>query len=126
MQSKLLTTLTLVAVLLASLASGWWALDLSHDSIAKIPSLHGLTPRQVTARLGQPDHQTRYTMARATGEFRVELFNTYPPGAPGNATVHIIEMRWDHVPYHVAVWFHRVDGQWVALDTCRWKRGIRF
>lgn len=108
------------------LAMGWCLFSLWPTPLQKIPSLHGLTVRQVTAKLGQPDRQSQFPMSAVGSEFRIELRNTYPPDVPGNASVPILELQWDHLTYHVAVWFHRVDGQWVALDTCRWQRGTQF
>lgn len=77
--------------------------------------------------LGKPDRQLDYTMASSPGgEFRVELYNIYPPGDPKAAQTRIKELRWHRARYHIAAWLHQVNGEWVVLDTCRWKEGIVF
>jgi hypothetical protein len=99
----------------------WWYFDWGHERVEKLPHLHGKPLEVVIASLGEPD-QLDYTMADSPdGEFRVELYNTYPPGDPKAAQARIKELQWHWARYHIAVWMHEVNGEWVVLDTCRWK-----
>jgi hypothetical protein len=115
-----------MAAFLAAGAS-WWYFDWGHDRIEELPHLHGKPLEAVIASLGKPDWHLEYTMADSPGgEFRVELYNTYPPGDAKAAQARIKELQWHRARYHVAVWMHRVNGEWFVLDTCRWKEGIVF
>jgi hypothetical protein len=105
----------------------WWYFDWGHKPVEKLPHLHGKTLEAVIYCLGEPDLQLDYTMADSPdGEFRVELYNTYPPGDPKASQARIKELQWHRARYHVAVWLHQVNGEWVVLDTCRWIEGIAF
>jgi hypothetical protein len=105
----------------------WWCFDWGHDSVEKIPRLHGKSLDAVIADLKKPGQQLEYTMRENPGgEFRVELCNTYAPSDPRAADARIKELQWHRPRYHIAVWFHQVDGEWVVLDTCRWKEGTVF
>jgi hypothetical protein len=117
------------AVIAAFLAVGasWWYFDWGHDYVEKLTHLHGKSLQAVIASLGKPDRELDYTMADSPGgEFRIGLFNTYPPGDPKAAQARIRELQWHRARYHVAVWLHQVNGEWVVLNTCRWKEGIAF
>jgi hypothetical protein len=114
-------------LVVAVLAASYWYLDIGHDPVERMPWLHGKSLSAVTAELGEPTRQFEYTMATSPGgEFRVELFNTYPPNDPKTADVRINELQWDRTRFHIAVWMHRVNGEWIVLDTCRWKTGVAF
>jgi hypothetical protein len=112
---------------LLGLAVSWWYFDWAHDHVEKLSYIHGSPIEAVIASLGEPDQQFEYTMANSPGgEFRVELYNTYPPGDLKATQARIKEMQWHRARYHIAVWMHQVHGEWVVLDTCRWKVGIGF
>jgi hypothetical protein len=114
-------TCSFVAVVTAS-----WYWDWGHAWVEKLHHLHGQTPETVVAELGEPNTRHEFAMADCCDEFRIELFNVYPPTDPRTAQVRIKEFQWHHRRYHIAVWFHQVNGEWVAVDTCRWKEGIAF
>jgi hypothetical protein len=105
----------------------WWYFDWGYEPVEKLSRLHGQPLQTVLASLGQPDSQLDYTMADSpNGEFRIELYNTYPRTDPNAAKARIKELHWHRARYHIAVWLHYVNGDWVVLDTCRWKEGIAF
>jgi hypothetical protein len=94
--------------------------------VDKIETLHGRTQDEVAADLGEPNQTYEFSIEVGVDEFRIELLNTYPPGRPRSRGVRIREWEWKYREFSVAVWFHLVDGRWVVLDTCRWKKGIAF
>jgi hypothetical protein len=94
--------------------------------VGKITALHGRTVAEVAAELGEPNQTYEFSVEDGVDEFRIELLNTYPPGQARSRGVRIREWQWKYREFSVAVWFHLVDGQWVVLDTCRWKKGIVF
>ena len=111
------------------LLGGLWACrysDLGHADVEKIPRLHGKSLAVVVNELGDPNHTVEFPMSEAVGEFRVELYNTYPPSDPSTAAVRIKELQWDRPGYHITVWFHKIIQEWRVLDTCRWKEGVQF
>jgi hypothetical protein len=117
------------AILVVSAGAGvsWWYFDGGHQPVEKLSYLHGQPLESVIARLGKPDRQLEYKMAKSPGgEFRVELYNTYPPGDANAAEARIKELQWHRTRYHIAVWLHKVDDRWVVLNTCRWMEGIVF
>jgi hypothetical protein len=117
---------TIVIGVLAFAAS-WWYFDWGHAPVEKLPGLHGRSMGAVVAVLGEPARQSEFSMGpgRLT-EFQIELYNTYPPNHPKTAGVRIKELHWDWPRYHVAVWMHLVNGEWIVLDTCRWQEGVVF
>lgn len=65
-------------------------------------------------------------MENCVGQFRIELFNTYPPNNPIARQAKIRELQWHRTRFHFAVWLHQVNEEWVVLDTCRWQEGVAF
>lgn len=104
----------------------WPWLDLGHAPVEKVERLHGLPVAKVLAEFGEPTYSYEFPMKERAGEFSIELWNFYPPDDPTVADVRIQELTWKHWGYSVAVWFHQVDGEWVALDSCRWQKGVEF
>ena len=97
-----------------------------HAPVEKIPRLHGKELPAVIAEFGKPHQTYEFSLADPLPEFRVELYNIYPPDDPKTASVTIRELQWHYATYHVAVWLHRVKGKWTVIDTCRWKKGVLF
>jgi hypothetical protein len=97
-----------------------------HYTVLKIPRLHGLHVEKVIEEFKTPSYSETYTMNEAVGEFRVELYNTYPLTDPKNHEVQIKELWWKDGNYNITVWFHQVNGKWVVLDTCRWHKDVQF
>ena len=95
------------------------------DSVDELPELEGRSPDEVVARLGPFDSSKDFEMGDCCHEFEIELYNTYPPGK-GHDGVEIRRLDWEFEGYRVSVWFHRPDGDWVALDTCRYADGVDF
>ncbi len=96
------------------------------DTVKTVPELHGKTDIRILDDLGSPDHESEFTMAEAIGEIRIGLFNTYPLDSPDIASIEIREWTWRYTFYTLTVWFHRPDGSWVVLDTCRYRNGTMF
>jgi hypothetical protein len=95
-------------------------------SVRKVPSLHGATEERVLAELGEPNRTYEFPVEDGGDEFRIELWNTYPPGRPQSEGVRILEWEWRYKEFSFAAWFHKVGGRWVVLDTCLWKKGVAF
>jgi len=100
--------------------------DDSSDPVSKLPQYHTLSRAAVISELGNPDKTFRYAMTNAVGEFRAPLLNTYPLTNPANTTVLIDELWWDDGGYWITLWLHKVAGQWVVLDSRRWRKDIVF
>jgi len=127
MSRKAVFSVGAAAALVATAAAyAWWYKDLGHGLVEKLPHLHGRPIEAVVAELGEPDSRDEFAMADCGDKFRCELFNTYPPTDPRTAGVRIIELQWDRSRYHIAVWFHEMNGEWVVLNTCHWKKGVEF
>jgi hypothetical protein len=97
-----------------------------HGHANKIHALVGQPLEKVRHTFGCPNQENEFSMGDSIDEFRVELLNTYPPGDPRSIGVRIKEWIWRYPGFSVAVWFHLENGQWVVLDTCRWKDGVAF
>ncbi|MCA9195260.1 MAG: hypothetical protein KDB03_25990 [Planctomycetales bacterium] len=123
---SLATVLAGISLIAVSLGVAVWYFDIPHKPVEKLPRLHGQTERSVLNRLGKPDQKYEFTMDDAVGEFRIELYNTYPPNSPNNSTVEIRELTWEYPRYKLTVWLHRPNGTWTVLDTCRYRNGIMF
>jgi hypothetical protein len=123
----LLVTTTLFCIPVFGIGYAWWYFDWGHHHVEKLFDLHGKVRGFVVRKLGEPHEEFEYTMENSpNGEFRVELYNTYPPNDPLARKARILEMQWHHRPYSIAVWMHMVNGEWAVLDTCRWQKGIVF
>jgi len=120
-------SLAIVTALVASiLAVVVWYYDSPHAPVEKVAALHGQTDHNVLDQLGSPANEHTFTMDEALGEFRIELYNTYPPDSPDNKYVEIREFTWEYPRHRLTVWFHKPNETWVALDTCRYRNGIAF
>jgi hypothetical protein len=98
-----------------------------HEEVEKLPHLHRKTKSEVISELGRPDQSLTFTLANSPGgEFRCELHNFYPFNRPEGVHLPIKELWWKHPEYTVVVWFQKVASEWVAFDSCRWKKGIEF
>jgi hypothetical protein len=94
--------------------------------VTKLPNYHGQSRAQMVAMLGEPQRDATFPMSKANGEFRVELQNIYPLSNPANATVEIEAMTWRDGDYWITLWLHKISGQWVVLDSCRWHKDVQF
>lgn len=103
-----------------------WFFDIGHKDVEKLPRLHGKTLDEVVAELGSPNESDDFKLDQPLPEFRIEIYNTYPPDDPNTPSVEIRERRWHRARYSIAVWFHRECNRWVAFNTCRWKSGVVF
>ena len=121
--SMILTGLALVCVVILFLI---WFFDFGHGMIEKVPALHGLTDVELYDRLGEPGYVDEVSLSNGLDEFRVELYNAYPPDDPGTQGVIIKEATWAYARYNITVWLHDVQGEWVVLDTCRWRKDVQF
>jgi hypothetical protein len=134
MRARRFVTVSSIAVLTAIVGFVFWLsrhvetrlFDLGHEHVEKIVSLHGQSLEAVVSELGEPTRAAEFPMSGCCDEFRIELWNAYSPKDPATANVRIKELIWTYAQYSIAVWFHQVDGQWIALDTCRWQKGIVF
>jgi hypothetical protein len=112
---------------LVAVGFSWWYFGWGHEPVEKLPHLHGKSLEAVIADLKEPDRRLDYTMADCPGgEFRIELYNTYPLSDPKAAQARIKELQWHRPRHRIAVWLHQVNCEWIVLDTCRWKEGIVF
>ncbi|MBI1371727.1 MAG: hypothetical protein GC159_03060 [Phycisphaera sp.] len=95
-------------------------------SMGHLSHLLGMTVDAVVDELGQPTTSDEFTLDHAVGELYGPLFNTYPPDDPATPMVKIRELRWRSQDVTTVVFFHEIDGGWVALDTVWWEDGIVF
>jgi hypothetical protein len=115
-----------VLVLTGAAGIAYWYFDMGHPPVEKMPFLHGKTTEQVESILGQPDETHLIGLGEIKDEFRCELLNYYSPDKVENKGVEFKELWWKRSRYTITVWFHRLNGQWVAIDSCRWKKGVVF
>ncbi len=99
---------------------------ISGDPVTKLPAYHGLSRAAVLAKLGQPERDENISLAQTDDEFRRPLQNTYPLSIYANTNVQIEELWWSDGNYHITLWLHQVNGDWVVFDSCRWRKDVRF
>lgn len=89
---------------------------------------NGKSEKAIIDELGQPDRNEQFRMPNegTLDEFRIQLHNTYPPGAPTNDKVVIREFTWIDGEYFITIWFHQPNKEWVVIDACKWHRDVRF
>ena len=81
----------------------------------------GNTESELVLTLGEPNTRDTYAMDQAYGEFRVSLFNTYPPDLPNLSEIQIREYTWEYDHNKFTAWLHAVDDEWQILDTCQYE-----
>lgn len=95
------------------------------ESLARF---HGKTESFLIAEMGASTY-TNYVRLKQ-GEMLPELYvavhNTYHPDDPATDGIEIKELRWDRDGYTLAAFFHKVDGEWVVLETGGWRDGVAF
>ncbi len=77
-------------------------------------------------QLGKPDAETSFRIGEIDGEFRVELYNTYPNDKGQNADVEIREATWRKGADNLTIWFHEVNGEWVEVHRLTWDKNAEF
>lgn len=110
-----------IAMLLLSISFAFliWFFEVPHGAATNASRLHGLKETQLFERLGIPKRTNEFTMDRVgASEFRIELFNFYPPGRPENSNTVIREYTWEYFRYRLTVWLHKPNDDWLVLDTC--------
>lgn len=93
-------------------------------NIALRPGFAGRTIEAMLGEMGQPTYTRQMTIAEAwelpfRGSF---LEKTYSPANPNEAIVQVQELSWERRRTYVTVWFHQVDGKWVAFHGVEWHR----
>ena len=126
MRFKIATLLLATLALAIAFSVGTWWFDLPHSDVESVPSLHGMTAPAIISQLGEPDEKYQFTMDECGDEFRVTLFNTYPPGLANLSSIEIQEWTWRYSRHRLTVWLHKPNEAWVVLDSCRYKNGVMF
>ena len=106
----------------ALLAVARWYYDIPHGPVEVVLSLHGKTDGAIFDQLGEPDIDYEFTMDQIVCGFRRKLLNSYPP----NSKIVIRECTWKYSRYQLTVWFHKLDSDWIALNSCRYQNGVVF
>jgi len=88
--------------------------------------LKGLPQERVSERFGSPAERETYRAGDRGGEFYVGIENVYPSKIPANRDVPIEEWTWTSGECILTVWFHRVDGVWVAFDDIYRNEDVAF
>jgi hypothetical protein len=118
--------LILALLLLVGAAGFLWFVDPLHDTVERLTYLHGVDEARLLAELGDPDSRTSFRMDECCSEFRISLYNTYPPEHPGRSSVVIHELIWEHLNHSKVAWLHKQGDKWVVLDGLRFKAGTVF
>lgn len=125
-QFSIATLLLVVVSVAVALPVMKWCFNSPERPVSEVPELHGQSDAAVLEILGDPNQKYEFTMDKAIGEFRVELYNTYPSGSPNNQNVEIREWTWVYQDHKLTLWLHRPNGSWVVLNTCRYRNGVVF
>ena len=119
--------LIVVLVVASVLLVGWW-FDLHHRSVEEMTHLHGEDETTVVAALGQPTKTHTWTLeaGKTLPEKYIEVHNTYHPDNPAADGVQIKELTWDRIGYTISLFLHQVNGEWIVLESVRYKDGVQF
>jgi hypothetical protein len=85
----------------------------------------GKSLAEITARYGEPTRTYSFKMGDGIPEFRIELFNTYPPGDE-HKDVQILEHTYQLDGYKFTVWYHEQDKGWRGLEAVSYSDGVDF
>ena len=97
----------------------------ANNGVDELHRLEGALETDLLHEFGEPSSRREFPMGECCSEFEIELYNTYPPKA-GHDKVVIRQWDWDYEGYTLTVWLHQLEGQWVALETCRYGDGVEF
>lgn len=92
--------------------------------------VRGESMNDLKAKYGEPASTYAFNVDDGVPEFRVELLNDYPPGADKSKGVEIMEHTYkasegDSVRLFT-IWYHEVDGQWIALQAISYSDNVEF
>ena len=77
----------------------------------------------VLVALGPPATESEFAMSECCSEFRIELWNTYPPDDPAAESVRIRELTWDLSGHYLTVWADSASGRWQVLENVIYPQG---
>jgi len=66
--------------------------------------LSGRKAEDLTAKNGIPDDAEFFLIGDGLSEFRIELYNDFPPSDPATAKVNVLEYTWKYDGYAVTAW----------------------
>lgn len=99
------------------------------ESTSDLDALVRGKPMDELVKLYGPPHKTyEVKMDEGVPEFRIELYNDYPPGEPQSKGIIITEhtYRYDEDGYQATIWYHDVAGTMTALQAVSWNDGVKF
>lgn len=101
-----------------------------HNTIDQDKLVRGEHMNDVKAKYGEPASTYTFNLDDGVPEFRVELLNDYPPGSDKSKGVEIMEHTYkaseDGATRFLTIWYHEVDGQWIALQAISYSDNVEF
>ncbi len=102
----------------------------SHADVEQLPHLHGLSLEQVRDELGRASRLMQVSPDgglpgdAALARFRTEVMQAHADAQADGSKLQLKESRWHYSKHDVVVWFRQIKGQWLAVDSRRWKAGL--
>ena len=81
---------------------------------------------ELLEKWGESASSTEFKIGDGVPEFRIELYNDFPPGDPASAEVRIKEDTWRLDGYRFTMWSHQPEGRWQALQAVSYVDGVQF
>jgi hypothetical protein len=92
--------------------------------VGRVQGLDGLTEQQLVAKMGEPHRREEFTASAHGGKFYTGLERI--AARLQNEDVQIHKLTWDRADYLVTVWLYETNGNWVAFDTLKYGKNVRF
>lgn len=87
-----------------------------------------LSMAEAVARYGEPTMSEQFIVDGALSEFRIGLYNIYPPAAYRSKKITLAELTWEKDgQQNITVWYEAdSEGQWRPKHSLEWAKGSEF
>jgi hypothetical protein len=115
----------IVASVPVALRAIFQELDIGHQAVEHVPRLHGKTLIVVEREVGRPHSVSEFTITQVNTPLRCSLRDTYQ-GVALDSCEPIREATYEYDNATLVIWYRQVGTEWVAINTCRIRKGVAF
>jgi hypothetical protein len=92
--------------------------------VGRVQGIDGLTEQQLIVKMGEPLRRDKFMASASAGEFRTGLERIAARLQKEDVRIH--ELTWDRVDYLVTAWLYETNGNWIAFDSLKYGKNVRF
>jgi len=92
--------------------------------VGRVKGVEGLSEQHLIANMGEPLRQHKFIASASAGKFYTGLERIAVRLREEDVLVQ--ELTWGQVDYLITAWLYETNGTWIALDTLKYEKGVRF